>query len=81
MIVEEQYQSKLITAIIEPQNSKYNFNDFHNEALKLGFTIYPGKLSCKNTFRIANIGDIYPKDMKRFTEFLEEYFLFLKTYN
>lgn len=81
MIVEEKYQSKLITTIIEPQHCNYNFNDFHNKALKLGFTIYPGKISHTNTFRIANIGDINTNDMKRFTTFLEDYFLFLQSSN
>jgi aspartate aminotransferase-like enzyme len=29
-----------------------------------GQVIYPGKLSNANCFRIANIGDLYPHDMK-----------------
>ena len=29
-----------------------------------GQVIYPGKLSNANCFRIANIGDLYPSDMK-----------------
>ena len=77
MLVKEAYQSKLITAIIEPEDKRYNFNDFHDNAMKLGFTIYPGKLSDANTFRIANIGDIYPSDMARFVSFMKKYFEFL----
>ena len=38
-----------------------------------GITIYPGKLSEVNTFRIANIGDLYPEDMRIFTSKLETY--------
>ena len=78
MLVEEEYQSKLITAIVEPNHKKYSFNEFHDKALKLGFTIYPCKLSDANTFRIANIGDIYPSDMKKFVQFMKEYFSFLE---
>lgn len=77
MLVKEEYQSKLITAVIEPEDKRYNFNDFHDKAMKLGFTIYPGKLSDANTFRIANIGDIYPDDMSRFVSFMKKYFEFL----
>ena len=74
MLVPLEHQSKLITAIIEPSSSKYNFEIFHDLALSYGFTIYPGKLSNANTFRIANIGDIKPEEMKRFTEIMEDYF-------
>ena len=74
MLVPQEHQSKLITAIIEPSSSKYNFNTFHDLALSYGFTIYPGKLSNANTFRIANIGDIKVEEMIRFTFIMEEYF-------
>lgn len=73
MLVDEINQSHLITAILEPKSSKYNFNDLHDFAMKHGFTIYPGKLGEINTFRIANIGDIQPQEMKCFTEELENY--------
>jgi len=73
MLVPEEHQSKLITAVIEPSSSKYNFNDFHNFARAYGFTIYPGKLSNTDTFRIANIGDIQVHEMKYFTSLMEEY--------
>ncbi|MDL2229264.1 2-aminoethylphosphonate--pyruvate transaminase, partial [Treponema sp. OttesenSCG-928-L16] len=73
MLVPEAAQSKLITAIIEPDSPKYNFDDMHDKARGLGFTIYPGKLFGADTFRIANIGDIRPDEMERFVTFLEEY--------
>lgn len=73
MLVPREVQSKLITAIIEPDNGKYNFETMHDLARKQGFTIYPGKLSEANTFRIANIGDIQVFEMERFTEFLKAY--------
>jgi len=73
MLVPESAQSKLITAIIEPDSPAYNFEAFHDLAYSHGFTIYPGKLSDANTFRIANIGDIRPMEMKRFGKILEGY--------
>ncbi len=42
------------------------------------FTIYPGKVGELNTFRIANIGDIYPEDMRKFTDLLVEYMKILR---
>jgi len=73
MLVPQEIQSKLITAIIEPETSKYSFDTLHDLARENGFTIYPGKLSGANTFRIANIGDIQPEEMKTFCELMEKY--------
>ncbi|MDR2792394.1 MAG: 2-aminoethylphosphonate--pyruvate transaminase [Treponema sp.] len=73
MLVPEEAQSRLITAIIEPDSPKYRFDDLHDRARDAGFTIYPGKLSAAATFRIANIGDIRPEEMSGFTLLLERY--------
>jgi 2-aminoethylphosphonate-pyruvate transaminase len=73
MLVPEENQSKLITAIIEPSSPHYSFDALHDLARTKGFTIYPGKLANANTFRIANIGDIRPEEMTAFTVVLEEY--------
>jgi 2-aminoethylphosphonate-pyruvate transaminase len=73
MLVKEEDQSHLITAIFDPETPKYSFEDLHDLARKHEFTIYPGKLGNINTFRIANIGDIKPHEMKRFTTVLKSY--------
>jgi 2-aminoethylphosphonate-pyruvate transaminase len=73
MLVPEEAQSKLITAIIEPDSPAYSFNALHDFSRAHGFTIYPGKLSNAATFRIANIGDIQPREMLRWTELLAEF--------
>jgi 2-aminoethylphosphonate-pyruvate transaminase len=73
MLVPEAVQSKLITAILDPPFPGYRFDTLHDRARSYGFTIYPGKLADANTFRIANIGDIQPAEMARFTQVLEAY--------
>lgn len=73
MLVKEENQSHLITAILEPKSDKYSFEALHEFAKKYAFTIYPGKLGNINTFRIANIGDIQPHEMKAFCVKLEEF--------
>ena len=73
MLVKEENQSHLITAILEPKSDKYSFEALHDFAKKYAFTIYPGKLGNINTFRIANIGDIQPHEMKAFCVKLEEF--------
>jgi 2-aminoethylphosphonate-pyruvate transaminase len=73
MLVPEAAQSRLITAIVEPESPRYNFDALHALAREEGFTIYPGKLSDAATFRIANIGDIRPQEMAEFTGVLRRY--------
>jgi 2-aminoethylphosphonate-pyruvate transaminase len=73
MPVPESEQSHLIVTIMDPKSPKYSFNDMHDLSREHGYTIYPGKLSDAPTFRIANIGDIRPEEMKGFTEILAYY--------
>lgn len=77
-LVDESNHSKLITSIIEPSYPEYDFKKMHDYFYNKGFTIYPGKVSLQDTFRIANIGEIYPKDMENFVDLLEEYINSLK---
>lgn len=72
-LIAPEHQSKLITAILEPDSPRYRFEELHDLARRAEFTIYPGKLSDANTFRIANIGDIQPAEMARFVELLSGY--------
>lgn len=73
MLVKEEYQSHFITAILVPETPLYSFGAMHDYARARGFTIYPGKLGNIDTFRIANMGDIRPAEMERFTGILREY--------
>jgi 2-aminoethylphosphonate aminotransferase len=73
-IASENFHSKLVTSIIEPDVDGYDFQVMHDFFYIRGFTIYPGKLEELNTFRIANIGDITYKDIEAFLELLETYF-------
>jgi 2-aminoethylphosphonate aminotransferase len=72
-IVPETHHSKIITAIIEPDCTGYDFQDMHNYFYSKDITIYPGKLDGLQTFRIANMGDITYKDIETFLELLECY--------
>lgn len=73
MLVSEENQSHLITAILEPDSPKYSFESLHDYAKSHEFTIYLGKLGNINTFKIANIGDIQLYEMKEFCKLLEKY--------
>lgn len=71
--IQGNIHSKIITVIQEPENKAYNFDDMHDYLLKRGFTIYPGKISALNTFRVANIGNIDYKDIESFLTVLKQY--------
>ncbi|NNG26146.1 MAG: 2-aminoethylphosphonate--pyruvate aminotransferase, partial [Ignavibacteriaceae bacterium] len=72
-LVEDNFHAKILTSIIEPGDSNYNFTEMHDYLYKRGFTIYPGKGAKHNTFRIANMGEIYKEDINNFLGCLEDY--------
>jgi len=74
MLVEEAYQSKIITAFMEPEIEGYSFDDLHDYLFEKGITIYPGKAMGINTFRIANIGDLQDDDIRYFLDEMNNYF-------
>jgi 2-aminoethylphosphonate-pyruvate transaminase len=59
-------ESGILITVHEPDLKTFNFNLLHDALYKKGFTIYPGKLSKRNTFRLAIIGDLYKADITRF---------------
>ncbi|MBI2646432.1 MAG: 2-aminoethylphosphonate--pyruvate transaminase [Deltaproteobacteria bacterium] len=77
-LVGEKHHSKLLTAILNPKDPKYNFNDMHDYLYERGFTIYPGKGTKEGTFRLANIGALCRKDIEEFLQHLKEYFIKFK---
>ncbi len=56
-------QSCIITAFAYPSSEAFEFGRFYRELSERGFIIYPGKLTEVDTFRIGNIGRLFPEDM------------------
>ena len=65
-LLKEEEESHILTTVLDPKDPNYNFDKMHDLLYKKGFTIYPGKIGKKNTFRLANMGAINYKDIKRF---------------
>lgn len=38
-----------------------------------GYAIYPGKVTEAETFRIGTIGEIYPEDIEKLSEIMEQF--------
>jgi 2-aminoethylphosphonate-pyruvate transaminase len=45
---------------------------FYKKLNERGFVIYPGKLSKANAFRIGNIGQIFPDDVRALVHAIQE---------
>jgi len=57
-------QGHIITSFLYPNDPRFNFDRFYNQLNERGFVIYPGKLSKTDAFRIGNIGQIFPDDVR-----------------
>jgi aspartate aminotransferase-like enzyme len=56
-------QSSIITAFHYPDAPRFQFGEFYRLLSEKGFIIYPGKLCRADTFRIANIGPLFERDI------------------
>jgi 2-aminoethylphosphonate-pyruvate transaminase len=70
-LLPESIQSPIITSFLYPDED-FDFNQFYQKAKQRGFVLYPGKISDANTFRIGNIGEIYPRDIARLIDVLPD---------
>lgn len=64
-------QSPIITSFVSPGEPGYRFEDFYQALKAKGYVIYPGKVTASPTFRIGNIGEVYPKDIEGLLEAVE----------
>ena len=62
--VAEKYAGYIITSYLTPSDLKSDFDQFHEKLSQKGQVIYPGKVTDADTFRIGNIGHLFPQDMK-----------------
>lgn len=65
-------QGHIITSFLYPDSPDFKFDDFYNALNERGFVIYPGKLSKANAFRIGNIGQIFPDDVRALLKAIKE---------
>lgn len=72
LLLDDSLQSYILTTVIEPDHPNYEFKKLHDILYDKGFTIYPGKIGIKNTFRIANMGAIDQNDITNFLTILDE---------
>ena len=65
-------QGHIITSFLYPADPDFNFERFYEKLNDRGFIIYPGKLSKADAFRIGNIGQLFPEDVKKLVQAIKE---------
>lgn len=75
--VKREWQAGLVVSPIYPDDPNWDFEKVHDYCYERGYTIYPGKISTTNTFRLCALGAIDEDDItaffKVFREALEHY--------
>jgi len=64
--IDPSIQSGLVVSVLYPDNPKWDFEKVHDYCYERGFTIYPGKITTSNTFRLCSLGAIDENDIKDF---------------
>ena len=70
-VIRDEIQSGLVVSVKYPDDPNWSFEKVHDYCYERGFTIYPGKISTTNTFRLCSLGAIDVKD-------IEDFFIVLK---
>lgn len=59
-----QEESHILITVYCPRDPMFDFNNMHERLYRRGITIYPGKVSEDNTFRLAVMGDLQVNDIQ-----------------
>ena len=65
-VIKPELRAGLVSSAIYPDDPNFSFEKVHDYCYERGFTIYPGKISTINTFRLCALGAIDESDIKDF---------------
>ena len=71
-VIKPEERAGLVSTAIYPDDPNWSFEKVHDYCYERGFTIYPGKISSTNTFRLCALGAIDVKDIEDFFEVFEQ---------
>ncbi len=71
-VIVPENRAGLVSSAIYPDNPNWSFEKVHDYCYDRGFTIYPGKISTTNTFRLCALGAIDEADIKDFFKVFKE---------
>lgn len=70
--INREIESGLVVSVKYPTSANWSFERVHDYCYDRGFTIYPGKISTTNTFRLCALGTIDEDDIHAFFQVLEQ---------
>lgn len=65
-VIRPELRSGLVASALYPDDPHWSFERIHDYCYERGFTIYPGKISSANTFRLCALGAIDEADIRDF---------------
>ena len=65
-VIKPEWRAGLVASAIYPDDPNWSFEKVHDYCYARGFTIYPGKISTTNTFRLCALGAIDAQDIRDF---------------
>ena len=68
-----QVQGPIITSFHYPEGATFTFQQMYTYIKERGYVLYPGKVMEADTFRVGNIGEIYPADIEALASILETF--------
>lgn len=71
-LLPRELQSPVITSFYYPEFPGFSFSQLYDELKRRGYVIYPGKISQAETFRIGNIGHVFPEDLRQLVAQIEQ---------
>ncbi len=70
--IDDNLQAPIITTFLNPRDPAFDFRKFYEELNRRDCVIYPGKLTRVNSFRIGNIGQLYPDHIRKLLAAISE---------
>ena len=70
--IDRKIESGLVVSVIYPDDPNWSFEKVHDYCYERGYTIYPGKISTSNTFRLCALGAIDEPDIHAFFKVFEQ---------
>lgn len=71
-VIKPEHRAGLVSSAVYPDDPNWNFETVHDYCYERGFTIYPGKISTTNTFRLCALGAIDEADITDFFKVFRE---------
>ena len=71
-VIKPELRAGLVSTVIYPDDPNWDFEKVHDYCYERGFTIYPGKIADKHSFRLCALGAIDEPDIVDFFKVLKE---------